>query len=63
LLFGYICQNRPQIYAFGLGQGGDAFEVDGCTEKQALQVAFCLAQVAGIPQAMRDQFSLFAFDA
>ena len=63
MLFGQIWQDRQQVYAFGFGQGGDAFEIDGCAQIQALQVAFGLAQVTGIPQTMYDQFSLFAFDA
>ena len=46
-----------EVHSLGLGQGEEAFQVDGCSEPQPLQLPFGLTDVAGIAQTVPDQFT------
>jgi hypothetical protein len=66
--FSYIClkdrrQEDGQVTATDLGQLEHALQVHCGSQPEPLQAPFGYSEIAGLAQAMRNQFGLFAFDA
>ena len=65
--FSYIrlkCRHQDgQVTAADLGQLEQALQVHCGSQPEPLQAPFGFSEIAGLAQAVRNQFGLFAFDA